>query len=145
MEQSREREAVCPAPSTLVRVMAWKSAAYLVECYPKVDMNDLSIFVKKDVRRMSVSQTQNVTDDRSCCNASSVSQTGGKPGKRCFVPFRKVVPEHGLNLCSNILIHLDPVDCPEGLRLSDHPACNVPTFHVMRAIAGRKPCQKTFM
>ena len=62
-------------------------------------MNQLSSsLIQQDVREVSISQTDDVSDHGGCRDASSVVEPHGEPRHRILVSFGEVVSEDGLEL-----------------------------------------------
>jgi len=62
-------------------------------------VNELSSrLIQQDVREVSISQTDDVTDHGGCRDASSVVESHGEPRHRILVTFGEVVSEDGLEL-----------------------------------------------
>lgn len=67
----------------------------LFKGYSKINVYDFpTVVIHENIRSMTVSESQNMTNDRCRRNAANVVQTGREPGYRSLVFLRKEVPHH---------------------------------------------------
>jgi len=76
---------------------------YLVKCYPKVDMYNLSChIIQQNIGDMSISKSQNMPDNRRRRDTSNVVQSHREPWNGNLMFFREIMAQNWSEFLANI-------------------------------------------